>query len=173
MPLQYLCDCTVFNAQKQPVANVVRFSKCSNVPARGVVVVMVMMLVVMMVLMVMIGVMMVVVMVMMLVLIAETNCCQLWFVQMSQRWGSWCFFKCSQCCRWWLFQCHHAPCCRFFFYNVTTLLQGRGLYKLSMFNVAGGERNPGKFQELLPPRFHKPPSCSQGDLMIPNCTSSI
>ena len=75
-------------AQKQPVANVVRFSKCSNVPARGVVVVMVMMLVVMMVmmvLMVMIVVMMVVVMVMMLVLIAETNCCQLWFVQMSQR----------------------------------------------------------------------------------------
>ena len=64
------------------------------------------------------------------------------------------------------------PCCRFFFFNVTTLLQGRGLYKLSMFNVAGGERNPGKFQELLPPRFHKPPSCSQGDLMIPNCTSS-
>ena len=47
------------------------------------------------------------------------------------------------------------------------------MYKLSMFNVAGGERNPGKFQELLTPRFHKPPSCSQGDLMIPNCTSSI
>ena len=59
------------------------------------------------------------------------------------------------------------PCCRFFFFNVTTLL-----YKLSMFNVAGGERNPGKFQELLPPGFHKPPSCSQGDMMIPNCTSS-
>ena len=58
-----------------------------------------------------------------------------------------------------LLQCHHSV--------------AESLYNLSMINVAGGERNPGKFQELLPPRFHKPPSCSQGDMMIPNCTSSM